>query len=233
MTWMEMFRELSGAAARQQGLVTAAQAERLGVSAPGLRELIDAGLLWELDWSVFQVAGSPVAPRYAYPFAAWLALVPDRFRWERPKELVADAVLSHESACQLWGLGSAAAPSVVFTAPYVLAEPRAVDVRVDSLTGAEVTTHHEVPVTTPHRTIVDLVRGWNEHGEVRRALTDAVIRDLVDLGLVYRDLVPLAQRHQIPVSGPEFAGYLLDDLDENALSLRNQHAYTALVTPNR
>jgi hypothetical protein len=232
--WESAFRELAEVAGRQHGLITTAQMARTGAGDSAVRHLVAEQLLTELDWSVFQLAGSSVAPRSAYPLAAWLALRPESFAWERPQAIEDDAVLSHESACQLWGLGSVGSPSVVFTSPHELALPRAVEVRVARLTAAEVTRHHAVPVTTPQRIIVDLITGWNDHDEVRRALSEAVRRDLVDLMVVYRDLVPIAERHQLPVGGPEFAGYLLTELDVAALSLRNQHAYAVLVsgTPN-
>jgi hypothetical protein len=228
--WESAFRELAELAARQHGLITAAQAARSGIGAAGFRHLVDQELLLELDWEVFQVVGSSVAPRYAYPLAAWLALHPDRYRWERPATPTEDAVVSHESACRIWGLGSIGSPSAVFTAPQPVQAPRGIDVKVATLEPGDAVVHQNVPVTTPGRTVLDLVTGWNDHDEVRRVLTEAVRRDLVDLAVVYRDLVPVAERHQVPVNGPEFTGHLLGELDLGALSLRNQHAYAALVS---
>src|SRR5437867_3596647 len=104
--WHEHFVQLAGAAARQLGLVASKQALRLGIDQAALAELRDARLLVELDWDVYELAGSTTGPQFGYPFAAWLALAPDLFRWERPSAAVDDAVLSHESACQLHGLGA-------------------------------------------------------------------------------------------------------------------------------
>lgn len=217
---------------RQQGFVTSVQASRVGVSRWSLEEFTTSGRLWEPGWSVLQVSDSALAPRYAYPYAAWLAVAPEEFVWERPSATHEDAVLSHESACQLWGLGSAPAITVLST-PRPLTPQPGIELRIasgmEALTPDAVTVHHGVPVTTPRRTIADLVRGWTDHDLVRRALTDAVRRDLVDLGEVYGDLVPLADEYSFPATGPEFAGRFVGELETGSLSDRNQRALTALA----
>ena len=223
---MTTFEGLAGVAERQLGLVTTGQAERIGIKPNQLARFAAEGLVWEPDWSVFQLTSSEVAPRYSYPYAAWLALAPNLFAWERPPAVHEDAVLSHESACQVWGLGSFAAPAVRFIAPVPLADVRAVDVQLDALTPDQVTRHHGVPVTTAQRVILDLLRDGTDQHDVRRALTDAVRLDLVDLQAVYDEL---AGRFQLPVDGAEFAGRLLGELDISALSERNRRAFDALV----
>jgi hypothetical protein len=64
---------------------------------------------------------------------------------------------------------------------------------------------------------------------VRRALTDAVRLDLVDLLAVYDELLPLADELQLPVNGAEFAGRLLGELETSGLSERNRRAFDVLV----
>jgi hypothetical protein len=229
--WEKSFYDLSAVAARQQGLVTAGQATRVGVADEALTRFEEAGLLMELDWQVYQLASSALGPRYAYPYAAWLAISPEAFAWERP-EGAADAVLSHESACQLHGMGSVAAPFMVFTAPRALAEPRATRIHVAELGDDEVMNHGGVRVTTPRRTVVDLVRDHTEHGDMRKVLTDAVQRDVVDVADVHADLVPFADSHAFPAGGPEFVHYFLPDLMPERLSLRNLRGYAALLLPH-
>ncbi|MBF8193633.1 hypothetical protein ITP53_49755 [Nonomuraea sp. K274] len=231
--WEEQFSELSAVAARQNGMVTEAQAGRIGVDEPALRHFAESGLLLELDWGVHQLPWGSLGPRYAYPYAAWLALSPGSFRWERPQQGGEDAVLSHESACGLHGLGSVPSPEVVFTAPEALGEPRATKVHVAPLRPEDVTTVEHVPVTTPHRTVVDLVADGTDHGELRRILMDALLKDLVDLRAIHQDLAPLAQRREFPAGGREFVQYFVPDLTPALLSPRNVRAYAALVFPDR
>jgi hypothetical protein len=229
----QAFFELAMLAGGQGGLVTAAQAGRIGVTGPQLDHFAGLGLLVELDRGVYEICGSTLAPRFGYPYAAWLALRPDRFGAERGL----DAVLSHGSAARLLGLGAVGAPLTTFTAA---AAPQGgwqtsgtVEVRQARLTRDDVALVGGVPVTTPHRTILDLVRDHADHGEIRGALTDAVRRDLVDLAAIHADLVPLSEHHEFPAAGPEFAGYFLPTLDVRGLSARNLRAFTTLVLPDR
>jgi hypothetical protein len=232
VTWEHALAEVSAVAARQLGLVAMAQAERLGVDRAAVDDLATAGLLTLLDWEVYEVSGAAVGPRYGYPYAAWLALSPAAFAWERPAG-PAGAVVSHESACRVLGLGSPSVGGISFIAPTLMPEPRATRLQVEMLQPDEVTVHEGVPVTTAHRAVIDLIRDHTDHGEVRRVLTDAVRRDLVDLVDLYGDLVPLAGQHRFPTGGREFAGYFLPELDVRALSVRNLRAFAALVLPDQ
>ncbi|MFC4591862.1 hypothetical protein [Sphaerisporangium corydalis] len=228
--WEESFYQLATAAARQQGMITAAQAARLGVDGAALTGLSQARLIMQLDWGVYELAGASLGPMYGYPYAAWLALSPELFRWERPERPERDAVLSHESACRLHGLGSVPAPLMVFTAPDELRSPRAVKVHVASLAAGEIEVVKGTPVTTPHRTILDLVRDWTNPNDVRSAVTEAVRGDLVDLRALHADLAPLADRHEFPADGLGFVRYFLPDLPPGHLSTRNLRALADLVS---
>jgi hypothetical protein len=232
VTWEHALAEVSAVAARQLGLVSMAQAERLGVDRALLDDLATAGLLTLLDWEVYEVSGAAAGPRYGYPYAAWLALSPAAFAWERPGG-PEDAVISHESACRVLGVGSPSVGGISFIAPSPMPEPRATRLLVAALRPDEVTVHEGVPLTTAHRTVLDLIRDHTDHTEVRRVMTDAVRLDLVDLTELHRDLLPLAGPHRFPTAGREFAGYFLSDLDVRALSVRNLRAFAALVLPDQ
>jgi hypothetical protein len=230
--WEERFSELSVLAARQEGMITTAQANRSGIRTETLDHFKEAGLIVELDWDVYQLAWSKVGPRYAYPLAAWLGLRPQLFHWER-LDGEPDAVLSHESACNLHGMGSVSTPAEVFTTPEEREAPRGTRIHVSRLAPDDIMICAGVPVTTPRRTIVDLVRDWVEHGEIGNLLTDAVRQDLVDLQAVHRDLAQLAAEHQFPVGGREFLEYFTPDLPLESLSTRNVRAYATLMFPER
>jgi len=227
-----LYYEISVAAARQQGFVTRAQAVRLGADEAALGELKESKLLVELDDDVFQLASSAVAPRYAYPFAAWLALDAERFRWERPQAPGEDAVLSHESAARLYGLGRIAVPRMVFTVAAEREAPRATVLHVGRLTAQDVTVVEGVPATTAYRTILDLLRDGNDHEDVGRALADGLYKDLVDLAAIYEAMVPLGAEYGYPVGGAQFVRYFLEDADPASLSPRNKGAWARLVDPD-
>jgi len=226
-----LYYELSVAAARQQGFVTRAQAVRLGADDAALDRFKETKLLVEVDDDVFQLASSAVAPKYAYPLAAWLALDAERFRWERPQAPADDAVLSHESAAKLHGLGRIGLPRMVFTVAEERATPRATVLHVGRLTAQDVTVIEGVPVTTPHRTILDLVRDGNEHEDIGRVLADALSKDLVDLWALHEAMAPLGAEYGYPAGGAQFVGYFLEDVDPSTLSPRNLRAYARLVDP--
>ncbi|GIH21336.1 hypothetical protein [Rugosimonospora africana] len=234
MTAEQAFRAISSVAGRQRGLVTAAQLDRLGVDPADREELIRRGGLTELDWGVFEIYNSPTEPRYAFPYAAWLALRPATYVWERAGaggDLTADAVISHESAARAWGLGAPSPGRATFIAPEPLTAPRGIRVVAGTPRPDEVTVHQGLPVTIAHRTILDLVQDHTDHLELRGIISDAVRLDLVDLGELHSDLSPLADRFHFPATGPEFAGWFLPHLDDAALSPRNKRALTALLAP--
>jgi hypothetical protein len=223
---------IASASDRQLGLVTAAQLGRLGVDAAALADLTRRAVLTRLDWDVFEVTGSRTPPRFAYPYAAWLALRPATFAWERPGAdgtIVADAVLSHESAVRVLGIGSPSLGRVSVTARASLPAPRGIRVVVAALRPDETVVHRGVPVTTAHRTVLDLVRDHTDHEELRRIVSDAVRLDLVDLAALRRDLAPLADGYGFPAGGPAFVAYFVPLLDADALSPRNARAIATLL----
>jgi len=233
MNWERALAEVSAVAARQSGLVAMAQAERLGVDRAELDDLAQAGLLNLLEWEVYEVTGAALAPRYGYPLAAWLALSPAAFAWERPKDRTDDAVVSHESACRVLGLGAPSIGGITFTAPDRLPEPRGTRVVVAKLREDEIVVHEGVPVTTAHRTVLDLLHDHTDHTELRRVLTDALRLDLVDLAALYADLLPLSAQYRFPADGPGFARYFLSELNLGTLSVRNLRAFARLVLPDQ
>ncbi|GAA4909285.1 type IV toxin-antitoxin system AbiEi family antitoxin domain-containing protein [Streptomonospora salina] len=235
MDWESSFYDLSVAAARQLGLVTRAQAERAGVEAAALDRFEETGMLWELDWSVYQLASSPTDPTPAYSYAAWLAVEPDRFASERPAEAHKGAVLSHESAARLFGLGPVSVAGFDITAPEPVEAPRAVRVHHAALAEHETAVRAGVPATAPQRTVVDLLRSGTGHDEVAAVLGDALRRDLVDLAGLHIELVPFADTCGFPAEGARFAEHFqLDRLAARSeLSSRNVRALAELQAPAR
>ncbi|MEU0874402.1 hypothetical protein [Nocardia brasiliensis] len=231
--WEDVFNELSTSAARQHGLITTAQANRLGADREMLEHFKGFGLIRELDWSVFQLSSSSYGIRFALPYAAWLALENESFRWERTEALHEDAVLSHESACALWGIGATRSSGMRFTAQRERSTPRAVAVTAAPLTPDDVTVHEGVPVTTPHRTIMDLISESTAGEEISRVFTDALVRDLVDLRLLYEDTKEIAAEFGLPTGGRHFIDRFLPGLSPESLSTHNLRTYAELRYPEQ
>ena len=221
--WEREYAEVCSVAVRQLGLVTGGQLKRLGITAE--RAWTETELLTEVDWRVFQIAGSPTGPIQAIPYAAWLAFAPERFAWERGR----GSVISHGSAARLHGIGSASASVVTITSPDHLPALHATKVVTAELATDEQTEVAGIPVTTPARTIYDLVADGIDHDELRELISDALRRDLVDLRDLHLKLSSVAAG--IPTDGPSFVAYLVgQDVDE--LSVRNQRALAELALPS-
>ncbi|WP_019634255.1 hypothetical protein [Actinomadura atramentaria] len=227
-----LYYELSIAAARQSGLVTRAQVARLSADAAVIDRLKEAKLLRELDDDVFELPSSRNSPTYAYPYAAWLALAPDRFRWERPEDPTRDAVLSHHSAARVHGLGALPVLRTAFTAPEEIPAPRGAVVHAGRLAPEDVTVVRGIPVTTPHRTILDLVRFPFNDEEIGRVLQDALRKDVIDLAAIIDAMAPLAAEYGFPADGAAMLRRFLPDLVPSSLSPHNLRTYAKLVSPD-
>ncbi|MFG2409908.1 type IV toxin-antitoxin system AbiEi family antitoxin domain-containing protein [Streptomyces brevispora] len=170
---------LSGAAADQWGLVTAAQAKELGLNAVQLLRLAEAGLLENVSRGVYLLPASGI-PRHVEIKAAWLRLQPKAFVWDRPAGHPDSGVISHASACQLHELGDIPAPDVEITVPRrrTTTEPF-VRLRTAMLDPAEITIVEGLPVTTATRTITDLLQAKADGGHIGGVIAEAARRDLI------------------------------------------------------
>jgi hypothetical protein len=236
--WEQPYRRLAENAARQHGLITAAQAGRVGVGDAVLDHFREHGLVKELDRSVYRIPGSAGEERTAELHAAWLATAPAEFRWERLENPAEGVVLSHESVCALMNLGSVTSPLPRFTAssgPSTAQQGTAIEIA--SLAEDEMTVYDGLPVTTPHRTILDLLaeRTTPETGSEAMAgiLTDAVRRDLVDLRALYDDVMARADLYGLLNGGENFIDGFLTGVRPEWLPPRNRRTYAELRFPRR
>jgi len=91
-----------------------------------------------------------------------------------------EAVLSHESAAALWGIRHRERTVVEVSVPARLRRTRPrIQVHRRSLTAPDLTTHHNIPVTTPVCTLIDLA-GCLDAVQTERAVNEADKLDLVD-----------------------------------------------------
>lgn len=195
MKSVEARRALSEATASQWGLVTSAQATELGVDYMTLSRLAGAGDLVRLAHGVYRDTGVP-ADQHESLRAAWLAIEPRTFAWERLSSSSRAAVVSGESASRLHDIGELPAAVADFTLPSrKQTERRDVRYRVRALPSEDMTVVDGLPATTPERTIADLVEDRHDLSLVGHVVGDVVRRFGLDGDRLTELLAPLAHRH--------------------------------------
>ncbi|MGW4750319.1 type IV toxin-antitoxin system AbiEi family antitoxin domain-containing protein, partial [Streptomyces sp. NPDC004290] len=213
----EQLAALSGPAADQWGLVTAAQAKELGLSAVQLLRLTEAGLLENVSRGVYLLAAGGT-PRHVDIKAAWLRLQPKTFAWDRRPGHPDSGVISHASACQLHELGDIPAPDVEITVPRrrTTTEPF-VRLRTAPLDVAEITIIDGLPVTTATRTITDLLQAKADGGHIGGVIADAVRRDLINLDDLAGRVQPYARKYGLKATatGRQLISHLIEQAGES------------------
>jgi len=202
----EQLAVLSGVAADQWGLVTAAQAKAHGLSAVQLKRLTEAGLLENVGRGVYALPAAGL-PHHLEIKVAWLRLQPTVPAWERAIGGPDSGVISHASASQLHSLGDIPAPDVEISVPRrrTTTEPF-VRLRTADLPTADITIVDGLPVTTPARTIIDLLQAKADGGHVGGVIADAERRDLVDINVLAQAVQPYARKYGLR---PAATGYEL------------------------
>jgi hypothetical protein len=215
--------EVASLAASQWGLVTAAQASAAGISRMQLTRMVDAGLLDRVMHGVYATPGVQGDQRLTLR-AAWLTIDPGTAAEKRMANLPTAGVVSHASAAQLLGLGDLVADEHEFTVPHRHQSTRAgVRVRKGVLEPGEVTIADGLPVTTPARTIADLLMVGHELEHVAAVVADALRRDLIDGPVLEVALAPAARRHDardgaaLLVRLLDLSGMGVEDLERQVL----------------
>jgi len=162
-------RAIAATAARQQGVISREQLERIGLSRHEIGERIAAGRLHRLHRGVYAV-GHPEISRAGRYLAAVL------FAGE-------GAVLSHRSAADLWELRASKEDETDVTVPSDRRGDATVRIHRDALDPPETMTRRGIRVTKPLRTILDLA-SCVEEIEVERAIGQAVYRKLTTTALL-------------------------------------------------
>lgn len=160
----------------QWGMVTAGQARRLGVSRTDLNRLVQDGILERVPDAarVYRLVGGPEDPDRDAMRAVWLQLGRDRIWEERQQH--PDAIASHRTAAHLRNLGDLIARHHEF---YVTARHRLTrdDVRLrvrPPLPGPDWSWWDGLPVTTPARTVADLLADFEGETAVAQICQDAL-----------------------------------------------------------
>jgi very-short-patch-repair endonuclease len=171
---------VAAVAERQKGNVTREQLIACGLGPDAVDNWVKSGRLISKHRGVYRL-GHDAAPAYADEMAAVLACGDG-------------AVLSHGSAARLWGLlsrpDSPRPISVLLAGRNPGLKPGIRIHRTRSLPRAETTRRHDIPVTTPTRTLLDLASEASTN-TLARALNEAQV-----LGLARpADLLPLLAGH--------------------------------------
>ncbi|NKY23182.1 type IV toxin-antitoxin system AbiEi family antitoxin domain-containing protein [Cellulomonas denverensis] len=213
-------------AAEQWGMFTTAQAVQRRIPRARLTRMVDDGLLERPTHGVYAV--SAAVDEYTPIRASWLSLEPTRMAAERLREPTEAGVVSHTSAAELLQLGDLPADVHEFTLPRrYQASREGLRVHRGTVPAQDLVFLAGLPMTTPTRTIADLI--------LTRRHDPSHVRDLVDAAAARSDLDPerlrvLVERRPHGMSpavadvwlssamahqstpAPDFAGQILDHL---------------------
>jgi predicted transcriptional regulator of viral defense system len=164
----------------QAGLISTAQAARIGVPARDLARLVPGSVLERPLRGVYRVRAAP-APSHPELLAAWVLLQRGRLPGERIDEPQPPAVVSHGSAAAIHGLGAftPSRPTLIVpqrrnsghTEPY-----RAFALPLDPADWrwTYLPEGIHIAITTPGRTLVDLSWADADPDHVRQAFRNAL-----------------------------------------------------------
>lgn len=189
---------LSDLAEGQWGLITRAQARRLGIAWSTLSHLADpGGALERIAHGVYRLRGS-ADPGHLSLRAAWLQLDPATPAWER-LDRAEQALVSHSSAAVLYDVGDLRADTHEFTLP-VRRQTRRPDLRLHrgQVPDQDWLILHGLPTTRAGRMIADLLADHHAPETVAQ-----IVREVLDQvydypAVVAEKLSPFATRFNLP-----------------------------------
>ncbi|WP_306323480.1 MULTISPECIES: hypothetical protein [unclassified Streptomyces] len=221
----EALGRLSELSQYQWGLVTTSQTAHLGVRRWELHRLVADGALEAIGFGVYRISGAPAVPLLDLR-VAWLQLAPSKAVEER---VVAEGVVSHTSAAQLYGVGDFEPDAYEFTVPY-RRRTRRQDLRLHraAVTDEEVDWLDQLPVTRPGRLARDLLEARYDGVHIGQVMADLLDRRLAKRAELIRAAAPAAAAYGMP-AGDGVA--LVDGLVESATGHPALHRRTARRQP--
>jgi len=161
--------ELFDLAEANDGLFTAKQAREKGIKDSVLARLAQRGRLARTARGVYRIAHYP-ADRFAQYREAVL--------WAQASHHgPAQIALSHETALLIYGISDANPAKVHLTVPKRARlrreKPGWIVIHRAALAPDEITEHEAIPVTSPERTIMDVLKTSHRVDLARQAITDA------------------------------------------------------------
>ena len=157
-----------------EGVFTTAQAARMGIPRDALHDAAAAGRIERIAHGAYRLVGSG-SEQTDELAAMWKLTAPDRFTHERMQAEAWDGVaVGGATAASLLGIGG------FYLSPYRIYAPRRINSRnkaasfaVRKVARDEVSFASGLPVTTPERTIFDLVADDEDLSLVADALRSA------------------------------------------------------------
>ena len=202
-------------AAAQHGYVTRAQAKQVGVGDQMLRRLQQGRWLDRAEHGVYRMRGAHDLP-WAPVWVAWLSLDPVPVAWERAKH-PNEIVRGPTASSGVYGIGDLPPePYDFWTAHRRFVRRRDVKLRVGRLARDDLRVVSDLPVTTPIRTIADLITDAYDGGHVSDCLRGALREGLIDR----RDLPGVLAdtlRRTLPTSRLHLADMLAQQVTEMAV----------------
>ncbi|MDO0938140.1 substrate-binding domain-containing protein [Streptomyces sp. DG2A-72] len=214
MSQADVLKALEERAADQWGLVTTAQAKLDGVQGVQLLRLERAGLLESVGHGVYRIAASS-SPENLRIKVAWLRLDPRTPVRHRSASGPKAGVVSHASACAVHGLGDWPADRVELTVPVRrTTRDESVVLHCARADDGDITAVDGLPVTTVHRTVVDLLRVRADASRVGAVVAEAASRGLVDVRDLAARVGSFAGAYGLPAEAS--GAQLLESLCERA-----------------
>ncbi|RAX20036.1 MULTISPECIES: type IV toxin-antitoxin system AbiEi family antitoxin domain-containing protein [unclassified Actinomyces] len=229
MRTADALRTLSSAAGSQRGLITTAQAARVGIDRTSLTRLTTSEALTRVRHGVYALPGSDHDPHQDLR-AAWLGTDPKRFADERAHDPDSPTV-SHVSAAALHDIGEIIPARHTFTAP-TRKQTRQPDIRYRQrpLDHNDVTVIDGIAVTTIPRTIADLAAEHTEMEHLSAVVRDAAGIPQADLGDIAAALNPHASAYG-HATGADLVQALLEIAGPPAAALQTaQFALSTLLS---
>ncbi|MGH3438896.1 MAG: type IV toxin-antitoxin system AbiEi family antitoxin domain-containing protein [Sciscionella sp.] len=156
----DLRRQLFELAAQQGGYFTAAQAKSLGYSHQAQAYHVGAGNWWRVDRGLFRLV--EWVPGVHDELARWTL-------WSRGR-----AIVSHESAMAVYGIGEFESRYVHLTVPPGFTmRNEAVALHHVELPPDDVVARSGYRVTTPLRTLIDIAANAADEDQLARAIADA------------------------------------------------------------
>lgn len=179
MNTITAIKVLNGISSYQRGLFTTAQAHRIGVERYALSRLEKEGLIERLAKGVYRMGGAP-SLREEEVLATWLSLNPTREPGARIKP-ANEPVATGVTAAWLQHLGEVGPTPLEFCmTERKQTQRRGLKLRKRHLHDQDVIRIAGIPVTSPAKTILDLIDFGEDISLVSSVLHDALNRRLIE-----------------------------------------------------
>lgn len=171
MKALEALNILGDLCASQKGMFTTAQAQSMGVDRMAVSRLARNGQLEQVIRGVYRVTAAPMF-RGEDVYASWLALTPSIPAFDRPCD-GSGFTASLNTAAWLQELGELQAYPLAFSFPVRRQSRTGIRFLRRELPESDIIIAAGVPVTTPGRTVLDLIDYGEDLSLVASVLKDA------------------------------------------------------------